>query len=93
MVMILRIFTSLVLLISILFWPFWVSTILGLIAIIYFSNYWESIVLFLLSDLLYGIKEERFMNIYFISLIISIIAILMIETLKKKIRILEQKRK
>jgi len=84
--MILRIFTSLLLLISILFWPFWVSIILGLIGIIYFSKYWESIILFLLSDLLYGTKEERFFNIYFISFIISLLTLIIIEFLKKKLR-------
>ncbi|PIZ87545.1 hypothetical protein COX93_00690 [Candidatus Nomurabacteria bacterium CG_4_10_14_0_2_um_filter_30_12] len=85
--MILRIFSLLFLLISVLFWPFWVSIILGLIGIIYFSKYWESIILFLLSDLLYGIREERFFNIYFISFIVSLLTLIIIEFLKKKLRI------
>ncbi|KKP24654.1 MAG: hypothetical protein UR25_C0002G0098 [Candidatus Nomurabacteria bacterium GW2011_GWE1_32_28] len=84
--MILRIFFSLLLLISILFWPFWVSLILGLMAIIYFSFFLEAIILFFLSDLLFGVKEARFFNIYIISLIFSFLILIVVESLKKKIR-------
>jgi hypothetical protein len=85
--MALRILTSVVLLFSLLFLPFWVSVIVGLIGMSFFSFFWESIVLFLLSDLLYGIREARFLNIFFITLITSFLALVIIEFLKKKIRI------
>ena len=85
--MIVRILASLVLLISVLFWPFWISIILALAGMIYFSFFWESVVLFLLSDLLFGASEAKFFNILFISTIISLIVLIVIELLKKKIRI------
>ena len=84
----LRIFSFFVLLFSILFLPFWISIILGLAGMIYFSFFWESVVLFFISDLLYGTKEARFLNIFFISLIISFLTLIVIELLKKKMRIL-----
>jgi len=67
--------------------PFWLSVILALAAIVYFSFFWESVALFFLSDLLYGTSEARFLNIFFISTIISILFLTIIELLKKKIRI------
>ncbi|MFA6585708.1 MAG: hypothetical protein WCS86_00925 [Candidatus Paceibacterota bacterium] len=85
--MTLRILAVFVLLISILYMPFWVSAILALAGMIYFSLFWESAILFLLSDLLFGVKEARFLDITFISFIVSILILLIIEFLKKKIRI------
>lgn len=85
--MLLRILASLVLLLSILFMPFWLSVLLALGGMIYFSFFWESVVLFLLSDLLYGAGEARFSNIFFVSLIISFFALIIIELSKKKFRI------
>ncbi len=67
--------------------PFWLSLILGLAGMAYFSFFWESVVLFLLSDLLYGTQEIKFYNIYFVSFIISAIVLILIELLKKKIRV------
>jgi len=85
--MIQRIVASLILLFSILYMPFYLSIILALIGIIYFSFYWESVFLFFISDLIFGIKEEKLLNIYFISFLISFIVLISIELLKRKIRI------
>ncbi|MFA5095179.1 MAG: hypothetical protein WC447_00745 [Candidatus Paceibacterota bacterium] len=67
--------------------PFWVSIILALAGMVYFSFFWESVVLFFLSDLLYGVSEARFFNIFFVSLIVSFLVLIIIELLKKKIRV------
>ncbi|PIP68995.1 hypothetical protein COW91_01770 [Candidatus Nomurabacteria bacterium CG22_combo_CG10-13_8_21_14_all_32_8] len=83
----LRILALLVLLVSIFYMPFWLSIILALTAMIYFSFFWEGVILFFISDLLYGIKEEKFFNIFFVSFIISFLVLIVIELLKKKIRI------
>ncbi len=85
-ILIYRIIYSVVLLISILFMPFWLSVILGSLGMIYFSFFFEAIALFFLSDLLYGVRETRLYNIVFISLIGSIIILCIIEILKKKIK-------
>ncbi len=87
--MILRILASFLLLLSILYMPFWLSVILALAGMIYFSVYWESVVLFLLSDLLYGVREEKFFNMFFISLIVSFLVLIIVEVLKKKLRTLD----
>jgi len=84
--MILRISASILLLFSILFMPFWVSVTLALAGMIYFSIFWEAVILFLLSDLLYGVKEAEFHGVIFISFIVSILVLIIMEFLKKKIR-------
>ncbi len=84
--MILRIASSLLILISILFFPFWVSIILALLCIVYFRFFWEAVVLFFISDLLFGAKEARFFNIILISTIFSIVVLLFTEFIKKKLK-------
>ena len=83
-----RIFAFLLLLISILFWPFWVSVILGLAGVLYFSKFWEVAILFLLSDLLYGAKEVKFNNMLFITFVVASFILILIEILKTKLKLL-----
>ena len=87
--MILRISASILLLFSILFMPFWVSVVVALCAMIYFNVFWEAIALFLLSDLLYGIPEIKFFDMVFVSAIVAIIVLIIIEVTKKKLKFYE----
>jgi len=87
--MLLRILAFIVLLLSILFMPFWVSVILALAGMIYFSIFWEAVILFLLSDLLYGAREAKFSGVVFISFILSLVVLIIIEFMKKKIKFYE----
>jgi hypothetical protein len=82
----LRILASFLILISILFWPFWVSAILALLGIIYFRVFWEAIVLFFISDLLFGIGENRFWNITLVATIFIVILLLLVEFIKRKLK-------
>jgi len=84
--MALRILAFIILLISILFMPFWVSVILGLASMVYFSFFIEAVFLFLLSDLLYGTQQPRFFNMIFISFISALICFVILELFKKKLR-------
>jgi len=88
-----RFLASIILLFLILFMPFWLSVILALGAIIYFSFFWEAVFLFFLSDLLYGTKEAKTLNAIFISLIISVLILLMLELLKRKLKFYPKKHK
>jgi hypothetical protein len=87
-IMIPRILASLILFVSIFYMPFWLSVVLALASMIYFSFFWESVTLFFISDLIYGVGGDKFLNVFFISFIISIIVLLIIEMIKKKIRVL-----
>lgn len=84
--MLIRILAAAVLLFSVLFMPLWVSAILALAGMFYFHIFWEAVLLFLISDLLYGVKDTRLWNLYFVSFFISLILILIIEIVKKKLR-------
>ena len=66
--------------------PFWVSVILALIGMFYFNVFWEAVILFLLSDLLYGVREAKFSGAIFISFIGSLAVFLIIEIIKKKLK-------
>lgn len=79
-----RILASIVLLGSVLFMPFWVTVILALAGIIYFNIFLEALAFILLSDLLYGVKENS--GAVFISFAGAILLLVLIEILKKKVK-------
>jgi hypothetical protein len=81
--MVIRISAFILLLISILFWPFWVSVILALVGIVYFDKFYEAPLLFMLSDILNGTPEAKFSGMVFVSFFASIIILLIAEALKK----------
>ena len=84
--LILRILAAAILLFSILFMPLWVSVILAFAGMIYFPKFYEAVVLFLLSDALYGISEAKFYGMAFVSFFTFLIALLIIEAFKKKLK-------
>ena len=85
--MALRIVAFFVMLFSILFFPFWVSIILAILGMVYFNVFFEATALFLLSDFLYGTREGKNPPVIFISFIISAILLIIIEIVKKKMRL------
>ncbi|MFA6256914.1 MAG: hypothetical protein WCT29_01240 [Candidatus Paceibacterota bacterium] len=84
--MALRILASAVLLFSVIYLPFWVTVILALAGIIYFSVYWEAVALLFLSDVLYGVSEDKFFGMVFVSFFVSLIVLFAVEALKKKLK-------
>ncbi|OGI76048.1 hypothetical protein A3C67_00485 [Candidatus Nomurabacteria bacterium RIFCSPHIGHO2_02_FULL_42_19] len=84
--MVLRIFASFVLLISVLFMPFWVSMLLAAGLMLYFPVFWETVLLFLLSDLLFGVAEARFFGITYVSFIAALLFLIGLEIIKKKLK-------
>lgn len=84
--MLLRILASFILLFSVLFLPLWVSILVGFFAMIYFSLFWEAVAIFLLSDLLYGTKETKSIHAIFISFTVTLLFLVIIEIIKKKIK-------
>lgn len=66
--------------------PFWLSFILALFGMIYFAFFIEAVCLLALSDLLYGVREVKFLHMIFISSVISIVILFVLEFLKKKIK-------
>ncbi|OGI59433.1 hypothetical protein A3C60_00490 [Candidatus Nomurabacteria bacterium RIFCSPHIGHO2_02_FULL_37_45] len=84
--MVFRILAFLVLLLSILFMPFWVSVILAFMGMVYFPLFLEAVFLFLLSDLLYGAREAKLGGMIFVSFIITVVVFILIEFLKKKLK-------
>lgn len=80
----LRILAFIVLLLSVLFMPIYITAFLGLLAIIYFSKFWEGTIVFLFSDLLHQVKDNKTFPIIFLSFIISLLVLISLEFLKKK---------
>ena len=84
--MAIRIIYSLILLLCVLFAPFWFFSILGILGMFYFSLFWEMPILAFLADMLYGAKEVQFLEINLFSFLWTILIFGVIEFLKKKIK-------
>jgi hypothetical protein len=84
--MVFRVLAVIILLFSVLYMPFWLSVVLALAGMIYFSYFAEATVLFLLSDVLYGVKEARFSDTVFVSFIVSAVCLVLLEMLKRKLK-------
>jgi hypothetical protein len=82
----LRISASLVLLISVLFLPIWVSVIIGLGAMLYFNMFGEAVAIFLLGDLLFGTPQVKFWGFTYVLSTAVVLALMIIELLKKKLK-------
>jgi hypothetical protein len=71
--------------------PLWMSAVLAFAGILYFNIYWEATLLFLLSDLFYGTNETKNSPMIFLSFFISVVILVILEMLKKKLRFYDNK--
>lgn len=82
----LRILASTILIFCVLFLPFWVSLVLCLAGVLYFRLFFESAGIMLLSDLLYGVQEDKLLGVYFVSFLSILVIIFLAEFFKKKLK-------
>lgn len=83
--MIFRIIANIAIILSLFFLPFWVSLVLSFAALIYFKKYFEIMPFFLITDMLYGLPEERYLGFTIISISIGIVLYVTVSLIKKKI--------
>ncbi|MDP2789272.1 MAG: hypothetical protein Q8O46_04500 [bacterium] len=85
-IMVLRVFFSFLLLLAVLFMPFWLSGILALIGIAFFRTYWEAVVLLFFSDMLLGTSETKFLNFTLVSSALTLLVLILFQFLKEKLK-------
>lgn len=81
-----RVLFSLILLLSVLFAPLWLSLLLVVFGMFYFFMFFEGIVIFLVSDLIFGVAERGYFGIVFSSAVIALVLFVIIEISKKKLK-------
>jgi hypothetical protein len=81
-----RILFFILLIISIVYLPLWVSILWYLYAMVKYSWFGEGVLAFFLSDLLFGAHEPRFWDITYVSLIVSACVLVGWELLKKQLK-------
>jgi len=84
--MALRVFTSILLVLSIFFMPFWLSVVLALAGMMYFRYYIEAVFVFLIGDLLYGAAEPKLYGVTFALSIMNLLLFICIEYIKPKLK-------
>lgn len=87
--MIFRVSTDILILLSILYLPWWFTAFLALLGIFLFKNFYEVVFAGFLLDLLYGTAVKEFYGIWFIFTAFFLILFILMERLKKNIRMCE----
>ena len=78
-----RIIFTILLIIVVVFLPFWFYFLLTLFGIFYFKFYLEAFFVLLFSDLLYGVNIDKTFNIVFSQSLLVFIVLLIAEFIKK----------
>jgi len=81
----LRLLSGLILLLAVLWLPFWFSLLLILISMVYFSFFIEGVIFITLNEVLYGVSEAKFHNEIFVWTGTFLVILFVIEYLKKKL--------
>jgi hypothetical protein len=87
--MMLRIFIDIILILSIFYFPWWVTALFALSGIFIFKNFYESIIAGFLIDALYGTKTSEFAGVWFVFTASFFLLYILSTRLKKNIRIYE----
>lgn len=80
----LRVIFTLILFLSSIFGPFWLTALLVLFGIIYFKLFWEGVIILLISDFFFGVSEARYNNLTYIAFITSLVVLVIAEVVKRK---------
>lgn len=80
-----RVFSYIVIIFSIMVFPWWITLVLSIVAIIYFSQYYEIIPLLFIMDIIYAVPTVKFHGMVLISFGTAFILVLIKEKLKKQI--------
>lgn len=82
---ILRVIFNLILFLGVFVMPFWLFAVLALVGLAYFRSFYEFIAGFMMRDFLYGAPEARFGGFVYVLTVISILAFIAADFIKKKI--------
>ena len=84
--MVLRIFINIIILISVLYLPWWVTTTAVFTGFLIFKNFYEGIIAGFLLDTLYGAKISQFFGIWFVFTAVYFVGYVIIRRVKKNLR-------
>ncbi len=80
---------GLIILISILFGPWWLTWVLAILLLFYYPVYYEIIAWGIIYDSLYGVSLPEFWNIKYIFTIFSIVIFIISLFIKKRLIVYE----
>jgi len=84
--MVKRICFSGLFLLSMMFLPFWFSLLLVFVGVALFPVFWESVIFLLIMDLIYGVKQDKFWGLLYVSSLFGVCFLVLFELLKKKLK-------
>jgi len=84
--MFLRLTSVILLLVSVIFLPWWLWLVMAAGLMFLLPAFWEAIPILFVSDLIFGVPEGRFFGSVFATLIVGIVIYLLINLFKKYLR-------
>ena len=83
--MAIKIIAALILFISLLWAPFWLTVLLALSSMVFIKRFWPAIAIMALGDFIYGIGPNRFLVFPVIMFAFSLVFYFLIERLRSHI--------
>ncbi len=84
--MISRVLSNFLLLLAVLYLPFWIFIILAVVFVFLFRGFYEIVFWALFIDLLYGSRSNFLFGFQFVSTFLAIIILMSAESFKKRLR-------
>jgi len=81
-----RIILDIILLLSVLFLPWWITIILALALVFYFKLYYEFIIAAVLTDMLYGVPKAWLFDLAIMYTTFSIVLFILVQWIKTRLR-------
>lgn len=89
--MIARVFADILIVISIFFFPLWISLIFVITALFYFKNFYEAAAAGVLIDMFYGVPLAKFFHIQWITTLLFLFAYFAVNYIKRYTRFHESR--
>ncbi|MCC7469952.1 MAG: hypothetical protein IT284_02320 [Bacteroidetes bacterium] len=80
-----RLFATILMVISSLFWPFWITVGIFVFSIFLFKNFYAGIIIFFVMDIIYGFETVKIGPLYGILTISSVVSYFALYFIKKRI--------
>ena len=74
--------TTLFLILSVFIFPFWVTAVVGILAVAWFPEYYELVGISFLSDILYAGGELRYHNFAMVTTVLAVVLVFVVSLIK-----------
>lgn len=76
-----------IVILSMLYLPFWVTAVISVAAMVYFRWFFEAVIIFFCIDALFGAPSARFFHTYTAVTLLGLLTLCVVEYVKTRVRL------